>query len=249
MEPLNVEHAGRTLRGVLHLPQPHREPAPAVVMCHGFGGNRMEFGYTFVHLAKRLAAQGTAAYRFDFAGCGESDGDFAALTISDQVAQVEAILDELANHQALLPDRLSLLGMSLGGLTASLAATRREVRSLALWAPAALAVAANEPAHVPHWDAFADGGYDDYFGLPRYRRFVEDGFAIDPWGEAAAYRGPILFAASDDDEHLPPIVMEQYEKTYGARWEHHPFTGVGHTFNDVAARERLLAVTEAFLLR
>jgi predicted alpha/beta-hydrolase family hydrolase len=35
-------------------------------MCHGFGGNRTEFGNAFVRLAERLAQQGVAAYRFDF---------------------------------------------------------------------------------------------------------------------------------------------------------------------------------------
>ncbi|NUQ87063.1 MAG: alpha/beta fold hydrolase, partial [Glycomyces artemisiae] len=113
MEHIDIDHDGRTLRGVLHLPTaPH---APAVALCHGFGGNRAEFGYTFVRLAERLAARGVAACRFDFAGCGDSDGDFADLTVSDQVAQALAVLDALAAHPAVDPDRLSLMGMSLGG--------------------------------------------------------------------------------------------------------------------------------------
>ncbi|MFG3339119.1 alpha/beta hydrolase family protein [Glycomyces sp. NPDC048151] len=249
MEPLNVEHAGRTLRGVLHLPHPNPSPAPAVVLCHGFGSNRFEFGNIFMPLARRLAEQGLAAYRFDFAACGESDGDFADLTVSDQVAQVAAVLETLASHRALDPDRLSLMGMSLGGLTASLAAAKHPVRTLALWAPAALAVDANEPAEDAYWDEIAEQGYYDLWGKPVTLRFTEDGFGIDPWGDAAAHAGPVFLAGGTEDEILPEDVLEKYREIYGDRLELHSFEGLDHTFETVPAREKLVDLTVEFLRR
>ncbi|MDN3238814.1 alpha/beta hydrolase family protein [Glycomyces tritici] len=249
MEPLNVEHAGRTLRGVLHLPRPHPSPAPAVVLCHGFGSNRFEFGNIFTALARRLAAEGLAAYRFDFAACGESDGDFADLTVSDQVAQAGAVLETLASHRALDPDRLSLMGMSLGGLTASLTAAKHPVRSLALWAPAALAVEANEPDEDAYWPEILENGYQDLGGRPVTRRFVEDGFGIDPWADAAAHTGPALLAYGTEDELLPDDVVDDYRRTYGDRLELHRFEDLDHCFETVPARARLLDLTVEFLLR
>ncbi|MDA1385842.1 MULTISPECIES: alpha/beta hydrolase family protein [Glycomyces] len=249
MEPLNVEHAGRTLRGVLHLPRPHDAPVPAVVLCHGFGANRMEFGNIFVKLARDLAAQGVAAYRFDFAACGESDGDFAELTVTNQVAQVGAVLEALASHRALDPDRLSLLGMSLGGLTASLAATENPVRTLALWAPAALAVEANEPDEVEYWPEIVEKGYDDLFGQPVTRRFTEDGFGIDSWTKAAAFTGPVLLAAGTEDELFPDDVIDHYREIYADRLELHLFEDLDHCFETVPARAALVDLTAEFLLR
>lgn len=249
MIPFNVKHVGRTLRGILHLPGPQREPVPAVVMCHGFGGNRTEFGNTFVRLAERLARHGVAAYRFDFAACGESDGDFADLTVTDQVAQVSAVLDELARHHVIDPARLCLLGMSLGGLTASLAAAKSEVKALALWAPAATAIAATDPADTAYWPEILDKGYWDFLGLPVYQKFFEDGSSIDPWSDAAAYAGPVLFAVGDGDEVVPREVADRYRAIYGDRFEEHRFPGVGHVFENVPARARLLALTEDFLLQ
>ena len=249
MEPLNVEHAGRTLRGVLHLPHPHRAPVPAVVLCHGFGANRMEFGNIFVRLARNLAERGVAALRFDFAACGESDGDFAELTVSDQVDQVGAVLARLAAHSAVLPEQLSLLGMSLGGLTASLAAAVYPVRSLALWAPAALAVDANEPAEDAYWPEIAEQGYQDLGGTPVTRRFAEDGFGIDPWADAAPYTGPVLLASGTEDELLPEDVLDNYRRTYGDRLELHLFEDLDHCFETVPARAGLLDLTTEFLLR
>jgi uncharacterized protein len=246
---LNLKHAGRTLRGVLHLPLHQSEPAPVVVMCHGFGGNRTEFGNVFVRLAQRLSRRGVAAYRFDFAACGESDGDLADLTVSDQVAQVGAVLDMLARRREIDARRLSLLGMSLGGLTASLAAAQCEVDALALWAPAATAIVASGPEEVEYWPEVLEKGYWDFWGLPVYRRFFEDGYSLDPWSKAATFAGPVLFAFGDGDAVVPREVVDRYRAVYRDRLEEHCFAGVGHAFENIPARERLLDLTEDFLLR
>jgi pimeloyl-ACP methyl ester carboxylesterase len=218
-------------------------------MCHGFGGNRTEFGNAFVRLAERLSHRGMAAYRFDFAACGESDGDLADLTVSDQVDQVSAVLDVLTRHREIDAGGLSLLGMSLGGLTASLAAAKCEVNALALWAPAATAIAASGTAEVEYWPEVLDKGYWDFYGLPVYRGFFEDGYSIDPWGDAASYAGPVLFAFGDGDVVVPREAVDRYRVVYGDRFEEHCFAGVGHGFENIPARERLLGLTEAFLLR
>lgn len=232
---------------MLHLPD--RVPAPAVVLCHGFGGSRMEFANIFVDLARLLTERGLAAYRFDFAGCGESDGDFADLTVSDQVDQAGAALELVKAHSAVDAERMSLMGMSLGGLTASLAAAKSPVRSLALWAPAAVAVRANTPDEDPRWRAIEERGYIDRGGTPIYRRFVEDGFGIDPWTDAAAYAGPVLLATGTEDELITAGVLDRYRRLYADRLEEHRFDDVGHTFESVAARKRLLEATAEFLAR
>jgi pimeloyl-ACP methyl ester carboxylesterase len=248
MEYLHIEHGGRTIRGVLHLPE-GAEAAPAVALCHGFGGNRAEFGYSFVRLAERLAANGTAAYRFDFAGCGDSDGDFADLTVSDQVAQAVAVLDGLAAHPAVDGERLSLMGMSLGGLTAQLAAAQRPVASLALWAPAAGAVAMSEEGAKRRADAIAERGYDDFGGLPVLQPFVDDAKGIDAFADAAAYTGPVLLAVGTEDFVLKDDLLERYQDLYGDRLDLQIFDAVGHGFETVPARERLVEITTAFLTR
>jgi pimeloyl-ACP methyl ester carboxylesterase len=243
MESLDIDHRGRTLRGVLHLPE--APPAPALVLCHGFAGTRVEFGYMFVRLAERVAARGIAVYRFDFAGCGESDGDFADLAVSDQVDQVRTVLEELARHPGVDADRLSLLGMSMGGLTASLAAAARPVRSLALWAPAAVAVDPEvcEKRHV----AIAERGYAELYGMPVHARFAEDADTIDAFADAAGHTGAVLLAGGSTDDILTPAVLDGYRRLYADRLEQHEIEGVGHGFETVAARERLLEITEQFV--
>ena len=232
---------------MLHLPD--HTPAPAVVLCHGFGGDRTEFNSIFVELARRLSKRGLAAYRFDFAGSGESDGDFADLTVSDQVDQTIAALETVARHPSVNGERISLMGMSLGGLTASLAAAKAPVQSLALWAPAAIAVKANSPDEEPRWPEILERGYSERLGVPIYRRFLEDGFKIDPWADAAAHTGPALLASGTEDEIITEEVQERYREIYAGRLEEHRYEGVGHTFESMVARERLLEATADFLAR
>lgn len=190
MEPLNFEHAGRTLRGTVHLPR--ATPAPVVVLCHGLGGSRLGLG--FPELGRRLAGRGIASYRFDFAGFGESEGDAKSFTVSDQVEQVEAVLDDLAGHSAVDAERISVLGLSMGGLTAALVSGRREVRSLVMWAPAAGRFNLPFWLHESRVEELERQGYIDFGGLQICRPFLDDLDTFDQFTAAERHAGPVLLA-------------------------------------------------------
>ena len=64
-----------TLRAMLNLPDGISHP-PVVLNLHGFGGSLSGYKYAHTHLARVLEAKGIACLRFDFYGCGESDGEF-----------------------------------------------------------------------------------------------------------------------------------------------------------------------------
>ncbi|GAA2291577.1 alpha/beta hydrolase [Glycomyces scopariae] len=249
MEPLNVEHRGRTLRGVLHLPHPHREPVPAVVLCHGFGENRMGSRDEFVRLARILSGEGVAAYRFDFAGFGESDGDPVEFAISDQASQLDAVLDQLARNRALLPERISVLGFSMGALTAVLVAGRRPVPSLALWAPS------GGPLNLPYWhrgpyrDQIRDWGYADYRGVRFGSAFLDDLPGLDQFAAAGRHAGPALIAGGTEDGLMRAEFLEPYREVWGDRLEMRTVAGMGHSPGTLAQRQELLDLTSAFLLR
>ncbi|HYU20404.1 MAG TPA: alpha/beta hydrolase, partial [Chloroflexota bacterium] len=62
------------LAGVIHWPvaASGRERAPAFLVLHGFGSTKDSNGS--VATAQHLATRGYLALRFDFRGCGESEG-------------------------------------------------------------------------------------------------------------------------------------------------------------------------------
>ncbi|GJD48163.1 2-succinyl-6-hydroxy-2, 4-cyclohexadiene-1-carboxylate synthase [Methylobacterium crusticola] len=76
------------------------------------------------------AARGRSLVRFDYAGHGESEGRFADFTISDWLADAEAVI---GRHAA---ERPVLVGSSMGGWIALLAARRVRPAGLVLIAPA-----------------------------------------------------------------------------------------------------------------
>ncbi|QLI80242.1 alpha/beta fold hydrolase [Chitinibacter fontanus] len=161
MDTLKLNWNGLDLIGSAHIPA---GASDAVLMLHGFTGNRIEFTYLFVDLSRQWAGQNLASFRFDFPGCGESDGEFAHITVAQQIAVTEFLIIQL---RALYPQlRLHLLGFSMGGLVAlhTLAQGSRELLQ-AVTSLCALAPALNIAEVVPQQAAamakpLPQGGFD-----------------------------------------------------------------------------------------
>ena len=103
---------------------------PAVVWLGGFRSDMA--GSKAQALADWAQAQGRAYVRFDYFGHGESSGDFAQGTITRWREDALAVLEELTEGPVVL------VGSSMGGWIASLAAMAqpKRVRALVLVAPA-----------------------------------------------------------------------------------------------------------------
>jgi alpha/beta superfamily hydrolase len=123
---------------MLHLPAaaPNR-PTPAVVLFHGFTGHRMEAHGIFVKCSRALAKAGIASLRFDFYGSGESDGEFREMTLRGEIADGRAAVDFLRGQAGIDPERVGLLGLSLGGAVAATLAPSVHAKVLVLWSAVA----------------------------------------------------------------------------------------------------------------
>lgn len=134
-EAVTLENHGEKIFGVLHRPL-HSQCVPAIVICPGFAGNKCGKFRMFVNLGKELAKQGIAVFRFDYRGAGDSEGDFQDITLEGKISDTLKCLNFLVSDPQIDSSRLGLLGRSLGGTIAVLAARRFEaIKSLALWAP------------------------------------------------------------------------------------------------------------------
>ena len=134
-ESITLVNKGEKIFGILHRPL-HSGKVPAVVICPGFAGNKCGKHRMFVTLGKELARMGIAVFRFDYRGSGDSEGDFRDITLEGKTSDTEKCLEFLANDPQIDSSRIGLLGRSLGGAIAVLAARRRPViNSLVLWAP------------------------------------------------------------------------------------------------------------------
>lgn len=126
LQPLRLQPQGGEGATVVgdHLPG----ATPCLVFLHGMTTAR--WGQKSQGLLARARAMGTGFACIDFRGHGESDGHLDTLTISDLLADVDALVEAVGP--------VVLCGSSMGALAAAWYAARRpaQVRALALLSPA-----------------------------------------------------------------------------------------------------------------
>src|SRR5438552_14416417 len=110
--------AGLKLSGVVHVPRGLKpsERRAAFLVLHGFGSNKTSSNT--MQPTKVLSDLGYVVLRFDMRGCGESEGEFGRVICLEQVEDTRNALTFLAQHPAVDPQRIGLIGSSFGGAVA-----------------------------------------------------------------------------------------------------------------------------------
>lgn len=244
------QNQGQNLYGMLHLPQ-GPGPHPAVVLLHGFTGHRSESHFIFTKQARHLARHGIAALRFDFRGSGESEGDFADMTIEGEISDAVAALDWLGAQPDIDSSRIGVLGLSLGGLVAACLAGRdSRVRALVLWAaPANLAEVLTKGAeNAPRPPTPQPKGLD-IGGLVVGHEFIRQVMAIRPLEEIRRFAGPALVVQGTADSSVPPKDAHEYMKALAGPKSLLLVNGADHTFSSVAWEEEVIAASTEWFTR
>lgn len=125
---------GSGLLGNLHRPLEGKQDSCGVVLAYPMGQEYIRSHRAFVTLARQLAGNGFAAFRFDFLGCGDSMGSLTDGSIDRWVDDTHTSLSEvLARTQV---SSFCLVGLRMGASLATLAASARDdVDRLVLWNP------------------------------------------------------------------------------------------------------------------
>ncbi|MBC9913029.1 alpha/beta hydrolase family protein [Chitinophaga varians] len=133
-------NASVSLAGTLSLPA-GRGPFPAAVLVSGSGpSDRNETVFThrfFLVLADYLTRQGIAVLRVDDRGVGKSTGDYESATNEDQADDALAGVRYLQSRKEINPRAIGLIGHSLGGEIAPIAAASPDVAYAVLMAGSA----------------------------------------------------------------------------------------------------------------
>jgi dipeptidyl aminopeptidase/acylaminoacyl peptidase len=196
--------AGKTLRGMMHLPAPPLErPAPAVVLFHGFTGHRMESHWIFVKCSRALAKAGIASLRFDFYGSGESDGEFREMTLSGEITDGRAAVAFLRGQTGIDPERVGLLGLSLGGAVAATLAPTVHAKALVLWSAVAHPARLRDLIEKSAKEIPGKPGAVEVEAREFNPRLIEDVLKVEPIRYLARYKGPTLIIHPEKDETIP----------------------------------------------
>lgn len=196
------------------------EKLPVVIICHGFGSdcNRP----LLRAIASDVVEQGMIAVRFDFNGCGQSDGLFQDMTVPSEIDDLKHVVDWV--QQQPWTENISLVGHSQGGVVVSMTAGELgagRIKCEALLAAAAVlrddAIRGNTQGAT--YDPYNLKG--DYVQLPPRmdgktirigKNYIETAMNLPIYETAANYTGPVLILHGTHDRIVPYTYSERYHE-------------------------------------
>lgn len=247
-DTLNVQGSVGKLYTIVQKPQMKKgEKLPVVIICHGFGSdcNRP----LLREIAKDVVEQGMIAIRFDFNGCGKSDGLFQNMTVLNEIQDLKNIIAWAENQP--WTENISLVGHSQGGVVVSMTAGELgagKIKCEALLAAAAVlrddAIRGNTQGAT--YDPYNIKG--DYVELPRRmdgeslklgKDYILTAMNLPIYETAERYTGPVLILHGTHDRIVPYTYSERYhEKLKNS--EIRLISDENHTFSNTYVESALL---------
>jgi len=223
--PLEIISDGLKLRAVLHTPA--IDFWPVVILCHGFLSHKDSSKYR--HLAQVFAQESIATVRFDFRGCGESEGLLSESSISRRWRDLQRVIDTTVDPED-FDGRLGLLGSSLGGYLALLESSRNsQVRCTAVWStPSHLRDLAKRLPEVSPVE-FSQECYEDLLTvelLPRLKNVRH-----------------VLIVHGLEDHQVPPEHGSSLYEVLDEPKALHMLKGADHRFSAQESREEAIRLT------
>ncbi len=233
---------GRKIQGQIYLPFHGENHFPLVIFCHGFGSNFREL----MHHGDGFAQAGICCLFFDFCGGSlesMSDGTMEEMTIQSECEDLKTVLACARELSYVDPDRIFLLGESMGGLVCSLVAARypADIRAMVLWYPA---LGIPEDAARRY-----SAGEREVFGLHLGETFDREAMTLDVYQDIPAYQRPVLLIHGTEDPIVPISYSQKALHVYqDARLLVMPGAGHGYEGADsVMARDQSIAFIKEYL--
>lgn len=102
-----------------------------IIIAHGFSSSKNSAN--FIKMSDEFDKKGISTFRIDFYGHGESEGDFAKITISEAVDDILQAIKFLKDNGY---SRIGLIGSSFGGIASIMVASKiNDLFALALKSP------------------------------------------------------------------------------------------------------------------
>lgn len=220
---------------------------PVIIICHGFGSdcNRP----LLKAIANDVVEQGMIAVRFDFNGCGQSDGLFQNMTVPNEIDDLKHVIEWVKLQP--WTKNISLVGHSQGGVVVSMTAGELgagEIKCEALLAAAAVlrddAIRGNTQGAT--YDPYNLQG--DYVDLTRRmdgeslklgKNYILTAMNLPIYETAANYTGPVLILHGTHDRIVPYTYSERYhEKLINSQIR--LISDENHTFSNTCDESALL---------
>ncbi|WP_147291789.1 alpha/beta hydrolase family protein [Alteromonas aestuariivivens] len=235
------------------------EKRPAVVLLHGTASHKNEVGDLYLKLAVRLASQGIASLRIDFAGTGDSPVDYLQYDLNSATRDAFIAYQYLIKRPELDASRIGVVGFSQGGLIAQLlVAQAPEIKTLVAWSSVA---GDGSQAFAGMFDAlYAEAKTNGYAHMKFDWRsplkvnvsWFEQALQQRALSELANYSGPVLAVAGSSDTVVDPSsALRLVESAGSADGRAVILKGADHIFNvltpGASQPDALLTITQQWL--
>lgn len=230
-----------TLRGVLNTADDFDESKKysAVIYFHGFADDRNGIQFMNIQNSKYLTANGYIVYRFDFSGCGESDGSFYDINLSREVEEALLIHEFVENEAYVDKNNIFWKGHSMGGSVATAIAYKKKPKAISLFSPA-VDFRLNENPLMKSLSKAFESSYreqdgSDVGGLKISKDFIEDLESYDLYEEAKKYDGPVQILRGDEDEIISAKSNIRLKDAF-TNATYREIEGTDHTFSNFDQR-------------
>lgn len=199
--PFECVRDNLTIRGLEF--RPKGEKLPIAIVCHGI----MAWIASVRHYAVELATLGYAAYCFDFNGGSVmnslSDGRTEDMTVSTEMADLEAVIEHVRSLPYVDPDRIFLAGCSQGGFVSAMVASKNKypIQKLCLFYPA-LCIPGDSRAGKALTAKFDLNNMPNKIECGKMilgKQYVLDAAKIDAYEEIKKYNGRVLIIHGTSD--------------------------------------------------
>jgi dienelactone hydrolase len=203
MNTVSIAVDDQHINGKLLQPPDDNGRRPAVLFVHGWGSSQRRS----IGKAKQLLQAGFVCLTFNLRGHARTAEQRETVTRAQNLRDVIAAYDLLAAQSDVDTAHIAVVGGSYGGYLATLLTTERDVRALALRAPALYKDADfDRPKRELNLDP----------DLPAYRRRrlePSDNIAL---AAAARFEGDVLVVESEHDTVIPHPVIGNYLRAFRA---------------------------------
>ena len=205
-----VQNGDNRIYGVAYVPNTDKK-VPLVIFSHELGNDHT----SGVRYAERLAEAGYAAYVFDFCGGtvggNRSDGSNREMSILTEASDLESVLSTAKSWDFVDPDKIVLLGGSMGGLVTTVVGSTHqdEIAGMILMYPA---LSAKDDSEAEQYQTEDDVPEDvSLFGgwIHVGKNYITDLWKVDFNQLLSSYQGHMLLLHGDKDSTVPLSYSEE----------------------------------------